>query len=263
MPVINIKRNSGHHDSIVVPSSILSVEPTLETKTMTASRIARIAGIFQLENILVYRNTDLWNYRVLCDILKFLKTPPYLRKYYKKKRTLRKIGLAYPLNIAIHKVIPDIHANPLRIGYILKVEGKKALVDVGLEKPVEIKLTTKMKPGTMILVDAVHQTPVPEDIYYTGYHVYCIKNSRDLELTVKKISADIKIGTSVNGKNYKKCMRCTLARKRVFFFGGPRKGVLEVYGENVFDEIINIMENQGTDTLRTEEAICIVLSRLS
>jgi predicted SPOUT superfamily RNA methylase MTH1 len=167
------------------------------------------------------------------------------------------------LNIGIQKITRDIQVDPIRVGYIVKIEDNKAIIDVGADKPIEIDASTRLKPGSTVLVHAIHKTILREDLYYTGYNVHCIRTSRELERVTKKISVELKIGTSIKGEYYKKCRKCLLAKKRLFFFGGPRRGILEIYGKNVYDEIINIMDRQGTDTLRTEEALCIVLSRLS
>jgi len=60
-------------------------------------------------------------------------------------------------------------------------------------------------------------------------------------------------------------VRPRLGRKTLVVFGGPRKGLDEIYREAGVEppgELVNFAPDQGVETIRTEEAVFIVLSVL-
>ncbi|MEB3756988.1 MAG: hypothetical protein GSR79_09070 [Desulfurococcales archaeon] len=264
MPVKNILKKNPFSDTIVIPSSAISVEPTLELKTLTISRIARILGIFQAENVIVYRDEkNNRNYRIFCDVLKYLLLPPYLKKYTRKRDTLRKVGIAYPLNLAIHTVSPDLKKDPIRLGWIIETVDKYARIDVGIDKPLVVKMKKDHSFEDVVLVDTNKRSIIEKDNYYVGFNINCSNNSEELHRVIHGINPDAIIGTSVKGTPIEKCLKCKKAKKRAILFGGPNRGIKSLYRNLEYNEIINIMESQGTITIRTEEAICIALSKLT
>ncbi|MCE4606491.1 MAG: hypothetical protein F7B59_04070 [Desulfurococcales archaeon] len=264
MPVKNILKKNRFSDTIIIPSSTISVEPTLELKTLTVSRIARILGLFQVDNAIVYRDErSNINHRIFCDVLKYVLVPPYLKKYIKKKDTLRKVGIAYPLNLAIHTVLPDLKKDPIRLGWVIDAGSGHARIDVGLDKPLIVETRKGYPSDNIVLVDANKHRIIEGNEYYTGFTVHCPNNSKDLRRIILRINPGAIIGTSVRGTPIEKCLKCKKAEKRVFFFGGPNRGIKSIYKNIEYSEIVNILENQGTITIRTEEAICITLSKLT
>jgi predicted SPOUT superfamily RNA methylase MTH1 len=56
-----------------------------------------------------------------------------------------------------------------------------------------------------------------------------------------------------------------VGKRTLVVFGGPRKGLDEIYRETGIEppgELINFVPNQGVESIRTEEAVFIVLSVL-
>ncbi|MCE4615165.1 MAG: hypothetical protein F7B60_06530 [Desulfurococcales archaeon] len=263
MPVKNILKNNPFSDIIIIPSSILSVEPTLELKTLTVSRIARILGIFQADGVIIYCDERKnGNFKTFCSVLKYLLMPPYLKKYVKKSETLRKVGIAYPLNLAIHNVTTNLKLDPIRLGLVVESSDRRVEVDIGLDKPIGIKTNSRYRLNSLILVNVNEGRIINEEKYYTGFTIHCVNRIQDLHKIILNIKPDGIFGTSVKGTPLERCSKCWIAKKRAFVFGGPSKGIKSIYKGIEYDEVLNTLKDQGTTTIRTEEAICITLSKL-
>ncbi len=264
MPVKNLLKTHVYSDIIILPSSILEVELTLEMRTLLVSRIARILGAFQVDELLVYKSSKHRLFEEFCSIMEYLLTPPYLKKYVPKKKTLSKIGIAYPFNIAIHVVEKNPDRDPIRLGLIASKKKGKILVDVGIGAPLLLESNNReYSRGDIVLVDLEKKSILDSHNYYVGFRVKCFNTMNRLLHYVegRRKEGYALIGTSVKGSDYRECRACD-KYKRIIFYGDPRRGVDEMYKGVSFDDVINILTGQGTVTLRTEEALCISLSRL-
>lgn len=167
--------------------------------------------------------------------------------------------------------------------------GKGTLVEVGLEQPVEIaekippktRLTLKFPDDETQSPECVHpQAPRTEGGLYWGYTVrQCGSLSSVFTECPYEGGYDISIGTSERGQPASKVFP---AGKRVQFnhllvlFGGPR-GLeyaamndeelvkMEIQGpktKELFDHWVDVLPNQGSRSIRTDEAVFIALMAL-
>lgn len=227
----------------------------------------------------------------ISHILSFLEAPPFMRK------TLFPL---HP-NLRMTAVLPSLdmphHPNPkewIQYREGVTVAGKTStgngtLVEVGLDEPVEIeeaippktRVTLKFPEDESQYPECVHpEAPRTEGGYYWGYQVRkCGSLSAVFTESPFENGYDISIGTSERGTPASKAFP---HGKRVPFkhllivFGGPRGleyasmndeelSSMNVSGQKtkeLFDHWINVLPNQGSRTIRTEEALFIGLMAL-
>ncbi|KAM7462756.1 hypothetical protein LguiA_030877 [Lonicera macranthoides] len=220
----------------------------------------------------------------LIRILNYLETPQYLRKaLFQKHNSLRVVGLLPPLDAPHH--LRKHEWGPYREGVTLKEQAPNAagtLVDVGLTKSVVIDQS--LEPGIRVTVamgtnrnldDQPRQVvssskPREEMGMYWGYKVrYAPNISSVFKCCPHKDGYDHLIGTSEHGI-FVKSSELTLPsfRHLLIAFGGLA-GLEESIEEDnnlkgkkaqeIFDSYLNVCPNQGSRTIRTEEAIFISL----
>ncbi|KAG9151109.1 hypothetical protein Leryth_002682 [Lithospermum erythrorhizon] len=221
----------------------------------------------------------------LIRILNYLETPQYLRKsLFPRHNSLRCVGLLPPLDAPHH--LRKHEWAPYREGVSLKGGNSSdcggTLVDVGLSKSVTVDQT--IEPGKRVTVamgtnrnlDAVVRRQVVssskprEEGMYWGYKVrYASNLSSALKNSPFEGGYDYVIGTSEHGVVVK-ASELTLPsfRHLLIAFGGLAgleecvEEVKDLKGKNVrdlFDLYLNICPNQGSRTIRTEEAVFISL----
>jgi len=256
--------------NLVIPASILETEPTGIQRALKVSRIARIASIFRIDKIIVYNWTSNRAYfHELCDLLKYAVRPPYLKKRMPLRKTLRYAGVMEPLNLWIHRVSKNVERHPIRLAQVIRKTGDEIILDAGLEKYFVLNQRAgrdRLSIGDIVLVrvdeKAGEAFPVESHDFYLGYRTECIWGPGDLF----SIGRDgFSLGLSRLGRPLRDDLFSSLKRrKRVYIYvGGPRSDIFDIYKRVRFDRVVNINTSQGTETIRTEEAICIGLSRIA
>jgi predicted SPOUT superfamily RNA methylase MTH1 len=255
--------------SIAIPHDFLSEAPDEASKIRKLGYLARAAAIFLTETIVIYYyGTPLReDIDFAKTVLEYLVTPPYLRKkVFKLDKRLRLAGLLPPLKIPSHTVPREPAIGEIREGVVERWDGYYSLVYIGAGKyakvpkpyPVGMRLMVKIeaptgRPDTYRA--SVYRGPPPA---YWGFKV----EVRPLEELTKGF--DTVILTGKEGRPICEA-RPRLGRKTLVVFGGPRKGLYEIYREAGLEppgEMVNFVPNQGVESIRTEEAVFIVLSIL-
>jgi predicted SPOUT superfamily RNA methylase MTH1 len=228
----------------------------------------------------------------LSHILSFLEAPPFMRKaLFPLHPNLRLTALLPSLDMPHH---PNPREwIPYREGVIVAGKtstGEGSLVEVGLEQPVEIqeeaippktRLTLKFPDDESQYPECVHpEAPRTEGGYYWGYTV---RKSSSLSNVFTESpyegGYDISIGTSERGTPISKAFPRSENvdfKHMLIVFGGPRglefaamnddelsgMGIQGPKTKELFDQWVNILPNQGSRTIRTEEAVFIALTAL-
>jgi len=260
--------------SIAIPDSSLKDETTQVNKTRKISIIARACAIFKVKEIFIYKEK---NYNrndsiLLSTLLKYLETPQYFRKQlFPKMNILKYAGVLYPLKIQNHLKTSDpkkIQVGDMRDAIIINYKGKK-FVDIGINQL--IQYFGKMKSGTRIAIQIKTIQPeltvkeISRDSIkdYWGYNVKERSNLLSILSTWKgKI-----ILTSKKGKNFSRLDAKKITdpnEPTLIVFGTTNKGVYDILGSNIKKiqnaNVFNFFPNQGTQTVRLEEAILGTLS---
>ena len=274
--------------AIAIPASVISDTPHLREKTSKIGLIGRAAAIFRVDEIIVYPdNSRKGKQRREADLtallLAYLETPQYLRKrLFKLDPRLQFAGILPPLRTTHHPLnrkTKNLKVGEYREGVTLSKTKEGVLVDIGVERPAFMRETHWalgkrltlhiVKAGERVEVQAVSKDQVP---CYWGYTVTVENHSfgklvenRKFDLTI----ATSKIGTKimdVAGKIAEKWKKTNCA---LVAFGAPTRGLHEIVGDegadlnDVADFVVNMVPAQGTETVRTEEALLASLAILN
>jgi predicted SPOUT superfamily RNA methylase MTH1 len=264
--------------SIAVPASLVSEYANLRDKTEVIGRLARSAAIFRVEEVVVYPDQpDESNLIKL--ILGYVETPQYLRKYfYKFRPELQFAGTLQPLRTPHHQL--EAHEANLQIGeyregVLIDQQGVN-VVDIGVERPI-ILVGKSPSIGSRLTVKIIDTGPEPkcemarkaEIPTYWGYEIQISKK------TLSDLASggyyDLTLATSRMGVPYIREQerigeKLASARTVLIAFGSPRKGIQEIFKrehkevEDCFQFNVNMVPNQGTETVRTEEAMHATLA---
>ena len=275
---------SRNRSTVAIPASIVSDTPHLREKTAKLGAIARYCSIFGVDQILIYaddlvREEDF----TLCEqVLQFLETPQYLRRrLFTKNPALRFVGVLPPLQIPSHNVpksIKDCRLGDLREGVVLARDGQRLKMEVGLEYPVECQGRAPAGTRATVRLASIGQELRGELVdrskisIYWGYRVRAQKTR--LGTILEKEKYDLRIGTSRYGQQLKDAWSKITGflsdeATVMIAFGSPKLGLREILQreqktpDDVFDVFVNMVPNQKTLTVRTEEAVALTLATLN
>jgi len=273
--------------SIAIPASIVSDVPHLREKTSKVGLFGRAAAIFGVDEIIVYPDNPHVNQAadmdLIATLLAYMETPQYLRKrLFKLEPELRYVGILPPLRTAHHPInrkIKNLRVGEYREGITLSRRGKGILVDIGVERPALIK-NRKLATGRRVTVritkvdkrvegELSNRNEISE---YWGYKV--AEEKQSIGKTVKSRDFDLTIATSKYGVLFEDVAEKIIERWRradnvLVVFGAPTQGLHEIIRreglnlEDVVDFVVNTVPMQGTETIRTEEALIASLAILN
>ena len=272
---------------IAIPASIISDTPHLREKTSKVGLIGRACAIFRVDEIIVYadnpREKQTADLDFIATLLNYLETPQYLRKrLFKLEPQLQYAGILPPLRTPHHPASGKawtLKIGDYREGVVVSQAKEGLLVDVGTEQlallrdkqhAVGERLTLQIvKTSGHIEVQAAERSEVPD---YWGYVVTAQLGS--LTRAVQDAGADLVVGTSRKGIEFadvadKLAARWTAAGSILVVFGSPARGLHEIASdeglrlEELMDFVVNTVPGQGTETVRTEEAILASLAVLN
>lgn len=268
---------------VAIPDSSLSDEQTRRDKSIKIGQFARACAIFRVKRIYIYHDSLSQFERddpdLLRTILRYLDTPQYLRKVlYPRMHQLEYAGILHPIKAPHHKPQEDIKkvkAGDVRTGVIAKVKGH-LFVEVGLGSLVPF--TGQGFEGKK--VNAKFISPYPnlraieateDDIFeYWGYEVKEVPSLGKLLASAENTEVVI---TSRKG-SYFKNLESKLAERAkntqniLVVFGAPKHGVHDILAKEgasakQHEFVINMFPNQGTETVRLEEAVLGTLAILN
>ena len=272
---------------IAIPASVVSDTPHLREKTSKIGLIGRAAAIFRVEEIIIYPDNPSLNQtsemNLISTLLAYMETPQYLRKrLFELKPELRYAGILPPLRTPHHPLnreMKNLKVGEYREGVTISNPAVGALVDIGVEKPALIanrqlpvgkRVTVKVvKIDRQVEVDLAKREEIAE---YWGYNVTVEKNS--FSKLVKRGGFDLTIATSKYGVPFHAAAKKIFekwdkAEKILVAFGSPSEGLYEIARregfnlDEIVDFVVNTVPEQGTETVRTEEAIIASLAVLN
>jgi predicted SPOUT superfamily RNA methylase MTH1 len=271
------------HLTIAIPDSAVTDCTDLRTKTEKIFQIARIAAIFQVQDIIIYHDPFLKpsranrERRIISRILQYIECPQYLRKrLFPLSRDTSAVGVLSPLATPHHIRSRELKRNEIREAAIF-LNQNRIVADVGGTQLLQVisppkksllnkilRVTTKIRQ-TEDGFKALILPKAPKNVYW-GYSVHASATTLG-KLLVNR--PGFKIATSRSCQPISSFS--TDIRKEdglLIAFGGPYQGIPEMVKaegkkvSNLFNCCLNILENYGTRSLRLEEAMMITFSRL-
>jgi methyltransferase len=281
------KKMKKKHLAIAIPASMISDTPHLREKTAKIGYVGRAAAIFRVNEIIIYpdnskvnQTNDLYLIELL---LSYMETPQYLRKsLFEIQPELQFAGILPPLRTPHHPLtgrIRDLKVGDYREGLTLSKSSEGTLVEIGSERPallpiVQIlpdkRLTVRIsKVSDRVEVKMVNLDEVPA---YWGYEVFVEKGPLTSILDSKRF--DLTIGTSKIADRFRDVSNALVGRWKnansiILLFGAPTRGLHEIANDEGtdlrerVDFLLNTIPNQGTETVRTEEALLATLAILN
>jgi len=272
------RRNSV---SIAIPASMVSEQRDLREKTGVLAQVGRAAAIYRVDEIIVYPDKPdeslLMKY-----ILGYMETPQYLRKYlFKVRPELRYAGTLPPLRTMHHPVestVAHLQIGEAREGVVTDVTSEGILVDIGVDQPLKAGGRGPSK-GSRVTVRVLDKQPLTgraiKKSQLEDYWGYDLRGSRsrlgelalsaEWDLTI----ATSRLGEAVSERWTELGSRWLESGKTLVAFGSYKEGVHEIVrkegrrAEECFQYILNMVPSQGTETVRTEEAVHATLSILN
>ncbi|MGD6806905.1 MAG: putative RNA uridine N3 methyltransferase [Candidatus Bathyarchaeia archaeon] len=270
--------------SIAIPASIISDTPHLREKTAKIGSIARSAAIFRVDEIIVYPdNTEMDQRRdqdFIALLLNYLETPQYLRKaLFRLEPDLQYAGILPPLRTPHHPLsgkTKHLKVGEYREGVVLSERKDGLVVEIGVQQPALLRqkqyrigerLTLQVvNIGENIDVQPVNREDVPN---YWGYIVHVEK--RSFGQFMRECNFDLKVSTARIGDNFAdveaQIGKLWANSSRILIaFGAPSRGLHEIADDEnlklseLSDFVVNTVPNQGTATVRAEEALLATLA---
>jgi len=272
--------------SILLPSSLAIDASDLRSKTAKIGQIARAASVFRADRIVIYRDPDLDETELIERILSYAETPQYLRKrLFPLAGDLRYAGTIPPLRTPHHPDAEKIEIGDMRVGVVVRVHENGSWVDIGSKR--SAFLNVSMQKGERVNVRVTSNKPlkaVPvDDDEIAGYWGYSVARagslSRALTLTPGLRIATSRYGESIDADLLRKIGAESGSGDVLVVFGAPHKGISEIMDEEKrrkkgeekrgksfiaeFDYTLNVLPDQGTATVRLEEAVVATLAILN
>ena len=273
--------------SIGIPVSVISDTPHLREKTSKIGLVGRAAAIFRVDEIIIYPDNPKVNQTadmdLIATLLAYMETPQYLRKrLFKLRPELQYAGILPPLRTPHHPLnrrMKNLKVGEYREGATLSRTKEGTLIDIGVEQPALIvnsqlligkRVTVKItKVEKRVEVEVANRDEIP---IYWGYRVAAEKNS--FGKIVKSKGFDLTVATSKYGVPFpdvaeKIAQKWKKADSILVAFGAPTQGLYEIVKneglnlDDVVDFVVNTISMQGTETVRTEEALFASLAILN
>jgi predicted SPOUT superfamily RNA methylase MTH1 len=273
--------------AIAIPASVVADTPHLREKTSKIGIIGRAAAIFRVDEIIVYADNPKANQSrdldLAATLLSYMETPQYLRKrLFELKPELQYAGILPPLRTPHHPLqsrIRDLRVGEFREAVSISNAKEGTLVDIGVEKPallpqVHVALNKRLTVKVARVIDYL-EVQVAERSQIADYWGYTVSAERQsLVELLERRGFDLTVATSKFATRFQDAAKSLGEKWRkagtiLVLFGAPARGLHEiVQDENVnlnelADFVVNTVPGQGTETVRTEEALLATLAILN
>jgi len=289
--------------SVLVPSSLVREAEDKREATRKIGYVARAATVFRADRLVVFPDPDgerNWGGGFVSTVLEYAATPPYLRKeVFGKRDELEYAGVLPPLRAPSLTGSESEGSGSLRQGIVTEVgpEGR-VRVNCGLQHPISLVTPSEMTvdEGERVTVRISSRSPVRAKLVDEPLSGLSVMRM-DLPAALDRDDAGVRIGTSRHGvelttRRLTELVGRTERDGMTVVFGSPGRGLPEILdfsadsladtrprddGEdeadaesNVesdvpgrFDLWLNAVPNQGSEVVRTEEAMFATLGCLN
>jgi len=282
--------------TVCIPSSVVRETQSKRAATQKLGQIARAAVVFRVDRLVVFPDRGgegRWGAEFVATVLEYAATPPYLRKeVWGKRSELESVGTLPPLRVAGTGSGSD-DSESSRQGIVTEVgTDGRVRVNCGLQHPISLVVPPGMEAseGERVTVRISSREPVRARIVDEPPPGFAVRRA-DLEATLHAPDAGVRIATSRLGDALSVARLGPLATRiagdgATVAFGAPERGLPDVLGvspaavagddgtENAdrdrefdrigeFDRWLDTIPGQGTEVVRTEEALFATLACLN
>ncbi|WP_247001620.1 RNA methyltransferase [Halosolutus gelatinilyticus] len=287
--------------SVLVPSSLTREAEDKREATRKLGYVARAATIFRADRLIVFPDregeTGRYDGGFVSTVLRYAATPPYLRnEVWGMRDELEYAGILPPLRAASQTGSESNGSGSSRQGIVTEVgpEGR-VRVNCGLQHPISLNVPPKMavEEGERVTVRISSRRPVRAKLVDEPLPGLSVEQT-DLRAALGREDAGVRIASSRYGEELTVGRLETLAGRverdgMTVAFGSPERGlpdILDIEASAVepssdrdgeagtddgveptadpgFDLWLNTVPNQGSEVVRTEEALFATLATLS
>ena len=272
--------------TVAVPSSLVADVPHIREKTTRLGFLGRALGIFRVDEVLIYADPpgdeSASQGGFIASVLGYMETPQHLRKHLIRMNPgLRFVGILPPLRTPNHPAsarLLDLKAGQIREGVVTDANTEISRVDIGVGSLAEVlgrlrrgsRVTVKLeRTAPKIAAELIDRSRI--DIYW-GFRV-TLKNL-PLGRLIQENKPDVVIATSRLGERVGTMLdqlKASVmgASSVLLAFGSPKRGLHEIVAQEgmklniLATYTVNFVPDQGTQTVRTEEAVYSALALLN
>ena len=273
--------------SVLVPSSIGRETDGKRDATRKLGTIARAAVIFRADRVVVFPDREgerQYDGGFVETVLRYAATPPYLRKeLWGTRDELEYAGVLPPLQASSRTGSGSSDPGSTRQGIVTEVgPDGRVRVNCGLQHPISLPVPDdrELAQGERVTVRISSRRPVRAKFVDESPPGFAVERA-DLHAALDRDDAGIRIATSRHGDALTTSGLGPLVRRiqrdgATVAFGAPQRGLPEMLGVAVtaitdtttdapagFDRWLNTIPNQGSETVRTEEAVLASLATLT
>ncbi|ELY57564.1 putative RNA uridine N3 methyltransferase [Natronolimnohabitans innermongolicus] len=288
--------------SVLVPSSLTREAEDKREATRKLGYVARAATIYRVDRLIVYPDrageTGRFGDGFVSTVLRYAATPPYLRnEAWGMRDELEYVGVLPPLRAVSQTGSESNGSGSLRQGIVTEVgpEGR-VRVNCGLQHPISLNTPPDMEvsEGERVTVRISSRRPVRAKLVDEPLPGLAVERT-DLSTALGREDAGVCIASSRYGIELTVGRLETLAGRvgdgLTVAFGAPERGLPDILGIEAsaidadpsgqldtaaddgveptqsadpgFDLWLNTVPDQGSEVVRTEEALFATLAPLS
>ncbi len=283
--------------SVLVPSSLARESNDKREATRKVGYVARAATVFRVDRITVYPDREgekRYGDGFVETVLRYAATPPHLRKeVWGTRDELEYAGILPPLRVVTQTGSGSEGSGSLRQGIVTEVGADgRVRVNCGLQHPVSLPVPSGMDEpveGERVSVRVSSREPVRAKLVDEPQPGYVV-DTATLDSALARADAGFTIASSRYGERLRTGRLDELAartstdagdgedgeRTYTVAFGAPERGIPAVLGiepgavgeddhceTGRFDLWLNTVPDQGSEVVRTEEAMFATLACLN
>lgn len=274
-----------------MPSSLVREAEDKREATRKLGYVARAAAVFRIDRVVVFPDEDgerQWGGGFVETVLRYAATPPYLRKEaFDTRDELAYAGVLPPLRLSSWTGSDSSGSGSLRQGIVTQVGSEgRVRVNCGMQHPISLHEPPGMavSEGERVTIRVSSRRPVRAKLVDDPLPGFSVERT-GLGDALDRSDAGVRIATSRHGEPLSVASlggyRERIARDGVTVaFGAPERGLPPMLGvsadavnESVtdssadaparFDAWLNTIPDQGSEVVRTEEAVLATLGSLT
>jgi len=271
--------------TVLVPSSLVREAEDKREATRKLGYVARAATVFRADRLAVFPDREgerRWGGEFVETVLRYAATPPHLRKeVWGRRDELEYVGVLPPLRVPSMTGSESDGSGSLTQGIVTEVgPDGRVRVNCGLQHPVSLHTppSLEVEEGTRVAIRISSREPVRARIVDEPVPGFDVSRT-DLEEALGRADAGVTIATSRFGQplttSWLPDLSARIEREgATVAFGSPGRGlpaILDVDVEDAvepvdgpgFDLWLNTIPRQGSEVVRTEEAMFASLASLT
>jgi predicted SPOUT superfamily RNA methylase MTH1 len=283
--------------TVLVPSSLTRETRDKREATRKLGYVARAATVFRVDRLVVYPDRDGERGRdggFVRTVLAYAATPPYLRKEaWGRRGELEYVGVLPPLRAVTETGSGSDDSGSLRQGIVTEVgPDGRARVNCGTQHPVSLLIPSAMdvQQGERVTIRVSSRRPFRARIVDEPLPGLAVSEA-DPDVALSWADAGVRIAASRHGHHLSVArldeLSARVAEGFTVAFGAPERGLPEILAVDPpridprddddgaarsaadtepdagFDLWLNTVPKQGSEVVRTEEAMFATLAPLN